>query len=78
MLTGARALRQFAARVTVGEMDPRCPTCKALVARDAATFPFCCERCRLADLGGWLDERYRITGSDEEDGGGGKEPESSN
>lgn len=22
--------------------------------------PFCCERCRLVDLGDWLDESYRI------------------
>jgi len=24
--------------------------------------PFCSLRCRLIDLGGWLDERYRIPG----------------
>ena len=22
--------------------------------------PFCCERCRLIDLGGWLSESYRV------------------
>lgn len=25
-------------------------------------YPFCSERCRLADLGNWLQERYRIPG----------------
>ena len=24
--------------------------------------PFCSLTCRLVDLGGWLDERYRIAG----------------
>ena len=24
--------------------------------------PFCSERCRLADLGNWAGERYRIAG----------------
>jgi len=35
--------------------------------------PFCSERCRLIDLGQWLDERYVIPGEavtlpDEDDG----------
>ncbi len=35
--------------------------------------PFCSERCKLADLGRWLSEDYRVpgapipTGEDEED-----------
>jgi endogenous inhibitor of DNA gyrase (YacG/DUF329 family) len=28
--------------------------------------PFCSERCRLIDLGGWLDETHRISGTDPE------------
>lgn len=27
---------------------------------DVPTFPFCSERCKLIDLGLWLDEKYRI------------------
>ena len=27
---------------------------------DAAHFPFCCERCKLLDLGAWLDEEHCI------------------
>jgi endogenous inhibitor of DNA gyrase (YacG/DUF329 family) len=27
---------------------------------DNKAFPFCSERCRMADLGRWLNEDYRI------------------
>jgi len=30
--------------------------------RDNPHRPFCSLSCRLIDLGGWLDERYRIGG----------------
>lgn len=30
--------------------------------RDNTHRPFCSLSCRLIDLGGWLDERYRIEG----------------
>ncbi len=42
-----------------------CPTCKQRVEPDAKTFPFCSERCRLVDLGNWLDGKYRIASTDE-------------
>jgi endogenous inhibitor of DNA gyrase (YacG/DUF329 family) len=42
-----------------------CPTCKKRVEPNAKSFPFCCERCRLVDLGNWLDGRYRIASADE-------------
>jgi endogenous inhibitor of DNA gyrase (YacG/DUF329 family) len=52
----------------MGEAKPkgvgRCPICR----RDAKTrpenpfAPFCSERCRLVDLGHWLDEDYRVPG----------------
>jgi hypothetical protein len=45
----------------------RCPTCKRIVKlseqdySDRAKFyPFCSERCKLIDLGAWLDADYRI------------------
>ena len=44
----------------------RCPTCKKDVAPDAKSFPFCSERCRLLDLGNWLDGRYRIASQNDE------------
>jgi endogenous inhibitor of DNA gyrase (YacG/DUF329 family) len=34
--------------------------------------PFCSDRCRLVDLGRWLDERYGLAGEPEEEEG--KEP----
>jgi endogenous inhibitor of DNA gyrase (YacG/DUF329 family) len=27
------------------------------------TFPFCCERCRLIDLGRWIDGKYVVPGA---------------
>ena len=30
------------------------------MVKDVPTFPFCSERCKLVDLGAWLDETYRI------------------
>ena len=40
--------------------DKPCPICATSVAGSAETYPFCSERCRLVDLGKWLDEKYRI------------------
>jgi uncharacterized protein len=41
-----------------------CPQCKRefvyRIVKDAPYFPFCSERCKLVDLGAWLDEQYRI------------------
>jgi len=50
------------------ETSPKCPTCKrALIVQPGAApatawphRPFCSERCRSIDLGGWLDGAYRI------------------
>ncbi|HKW92030.1 MAG TPA: DNA gyrase inhibitor YacG [Methylomirabilota bacterium] len=41
----------------------RCPRCGGGRAwTDNPHRPFCSLTCRLIDLGGWLDERYRIAG----------------
>lgn len=46
-------------------MKHRCPYCKRTVevksAKDLPDFPFCSERCRLADLNGWLSGHYVIS-----------------
>ena len=53
-------------------MDFKCPICDKVIPSgssaddgkhriNAAHFPFCSERCRLIDLGTWLDEGYRIS-----------------
>ena len=51
-----------------------CPVCKRSVelCRGVLTerpgfFPFCSQRCKLIDLGAWLDAEYRITGVPEAD-----------
>ena len=42
-----------------------CPTCGKPVAwtPDQKWRPFCSERCRLIDLGEWLNEEKRIPGA---------------
>ena len=39
-----------------------CPACgkRALYAPENPWRPFCSERCRLTDLGGWASESFRI------------------
>jgi len=45
----------------------RCPTCSKsydIAAIDALpSFPFCSNRCRLVDLGRWIDGKFVIPGS---------------
>ncbi len=39
----------------------RCPTCDREFAADQTpAMPFCSERCRLIDLGRWLEEEQMI------------------
>lgn len=49
-------------------MKQKCPTCGKVVeispeekAARTEFFPFCSKRCRLVDLGAWLDGHYRMT-----------------
>lgn len=45
-----------------------CPTCrKEFQSDDGPSMPFCSERCRLIDLGRWLDERHTIPVEPDED-----------
>lgn len=39
-----------------------CPACGREIRYDASSpfRPFCSERCRVMDFGGWANERYRI------------------
>jgi hypothetical protein len=47
-------------------MRVRCPACGASVPwnEHSPWRPFCCERCKLIDLGDWAAERHVIPGSD--------------
>jgi hypothetical protein len=56
---------------------PRCPVCDAHVDLEGlATPPFCSERCRVVDLGRWLDEAYAVPQkpSDADEDGDGEGP----
>ena len=51
-----------------------CPVCKRRVTASAHPpaelprfFPFCSERCKLIDLGAWLDAEYRIPGKPDDE-----------
>lgn len=63
-----------------GERTVACPICgqPAVFGPSNRYRPFCGERCRMVDLGGWASERYRIPSrpdegerDDEAEGGGG-------
>ncbi|MHC4061484.1 MAG: DNA gyrase inhibitor YacG [Planctomycetota bacterium] len=48
-------------------MEDRCPVCNKAVklmpeakSERERFFPFCSRRCKLVDLGAWLDGKYRI------------------
>jgi hypothetical protein len=47
----------------------RCPQCgsEAQPGPDNPFRPFCSERCKLADLGGWFAGRYAIPAEDDAD-----------
>jgi hypothetical protein len=57
----------------------KCPICKKDVSADGEFFPFCCERCKIIDLGNWASEKYVISTpiqptESEEDNGQDDEP----
>jgi tRNA threonylcarbamoyladenosine biosynthesis protein TsaE len=45
------------------QSPPRCPVCNGQPPQDGEAFPFCSPRCRLVDLGNWMDGGYRISRS---------------
>jgi uncharacterized protein len=49
-------------------MKGRCPTCgkayEIQAVTELPTFPFCSGRCRLIDLGRWIDGKYVVPGPD--------------
>ncbi|MCH7556331.1 MAG: DNA gyrase inhibitor YacG [Planctomycetes bacterium] len=58
-------------------MKHRCPVCHKTIkasiqeqSKQATFFPFCSKRCKLIDLGAWLDSKYKIVSrSDSEESG---------
>jgi len=56
----------------------KCPNCgKPTQWNDNPYRPFCSERCKLVDLGRWVNEEYRVPGPPEpsESGNGDESPE---
>jgi endogenous inhibitor of DNA gyrase (YacG/DUF329 family) len=47
-------------------MTVTCPTCgkKVTWSKQQRWRPFCSERCKMIDLGDWLDETHRIPGNE--------------
>jgi len=51
-------------------MEHKCPVCHKKVtyfpgefSEKSEYFPFCSRRCKMIDLGAWLDEEYKISSS---------------
>ena len=44
----------------------KCPTCQKPVewSHESPQKPFCCERCKLIDLGDWASGEHLIPGED--------------
>jgi uncharacterized protein len=43
----------------------KCPTCgKPVKWQDNPDRPFCSERCKLVDLGRWVNEEYSVPGEE--------------
>jgi len=59
-------------------MKHRCPVCHKSVkasfnekSEEARFLPFCSRRCKLIDLGAWLDTEYKIiSGPESQESGG--------
>ncbi|HUG44244.1 MAG TPA: DNA gyrase inhibitor YacG [Acidobacteriota bacterium] len=41
-----------------------CPKCRKRTPIEGRFSPFCSERCRVLDLGRWLNGSYRIAGQE--------------
>ena len=70
-------MRAFLFSEQVFTMEFKCPKCKkpipsATTGKDGKKklngrfFPFCSQRCKLIDMGAWLDAEYRIPTKEED------------
>jgi hypothetical protein len=54
-------------------MTVQCPICKKPVTDDdpppgqQSYFPFCSERCKLVDLGRWMNGKYQIPATEHDE-----------
>lgn len=64
MQDGLRTLEGL--KMTVQQL--KCPTCgRATPVSQAKHLPFCSDRCRLIDLGRWLDEEHAVPAAAEDE-----------
>lgn len=43
------------------KLDVKCPHCKTEFNYYSSEYrPFCCERCKMVDLGHWFNESYAL------------------
>lgn len=42
-------------------MEARCSVCKRIADPRSPAYPFCSRRCKMLDLGRWLDGSYCIS-----------------
>ena len=48
-------------------VSPLCHLRHEFLPEESLAMPFCSERCRVIDLGRWLDERYGVAGEAKEE-----------
>jgi uncharacterized protein len=67
------------------DMKSKCPVCKKIIdeaarqdSREGKFYPFCSNRCKLIDLGKWLDADYKIPAVEENNKSGENETKSDN
>ena len=45
------------------ELSVKCPNCtKSFSYYNSEFRPFCCEKCKMIDMGQWMSETYSIAG----------------
>ncbi|WP_185235856.1 DNA gyrase inhibitor YacG [Teredinibacter franksiae] len=54
--------------MTVKTIAVKCPSCgkKVLMTNEYPQRPFCSDRCKTIDFGGWATEKNKIGGNEEE------------
>ena len=54
-------MQRIARGIEMEGIKVKCPQCqKEFLYFSSEYRPFCCERCKLIDLGMWLNEEYRV------------------
>ncbi|MEE2670776.1 MAG: DNA gyrase inhibitor YacG [Bdellovibrionota bacterium] len=47
------------------KLEVKCPQCAVKFDYYSSEFrPFCCEKCKMVDMGQWFSESYKVNGRD--------------